>query len=93
MFLLVGLGCMGLYYLSSDAWVTTVFAILADAVLAIPTVAKAWREPASERSSAWTLGVVSSALALSICFGHDMLYVLFPLYLLVFNGGMAWLTR
>jgi len=93
MFLFLGLACMGLYYWSSDAWVTTIFAILADGLLAIPTIAKAWREPALERSPAWTLGVVSSVLALSICFGHDLLYVLFPLYLLLFNGGMAWLTR
>ncbi len=91
-FLLLGLGCMGLYYLSSNAWITTGFAILADALLGIPTIGKAWRDPASERSVAWILGAVSSALALAICVGHDWLYVLFPLYLVLFNGMMAWLT-
>ncbi|MBS1663850.1 MAG: hypothetical protein JST68_22585 [Bacteroidetes bacterium] len=91
-FLILGLGCLGLYYLSKDAWVTTIFAILADGVLGIPTIVKAWKEPASERSVAWILGAGSSVLALSICFGHDMLYALFPIYLVLFNGGMAWLT-
>jgi hypothetical protein len=92
-FLLLGLGCMGLYYWSSNAWVTTIFAILADALLAIPTIEKAWREPATEKSSAWILGAMASTLALAICVGHDILYVLFPLYLMVLNGMMAWLTR
>jgi len=91
-FLGLGLGCMGLYYVSSDAWITTGFAILADALLGIPTIAKAWRNPASEKSVAWILGAVSSALALAICVGHDWLYVLFPMYLVLFNGMMMWLT-
>jgi hypothetical protein len=92
-FLLLGLGCMGLYYWSSDAWVTTIFAILADGILAIPTIGKAWQDPASERSVAWLLGLLSSTLALIICVGHDLLYFLFPGYLLLFNGMMVWLTR
>ena len=91
-FLLLGLGCMGLYYWSSDAWITTCFAVLADALLGIPTIGKAWRDPASEKSVAWILGAVSSVLALAICVGHDWVYVLFPLYLVLFNGMMAWLT-
>jgi len=39
------------------------------------------------------LGVVSSTLALVICVHHDMIYVLFPAYLWVFNAGMVGLTR
>jgi len=92
-FLLLGLCCMGIYYWSGDAWVTTIFAILADALLAVPTLMKAWRDPASERSVAWLLGVVSSVLALIICIGHDPLYLLFPTYLLFLNGWLAWMTR
>lgn len=91
-FLILGLGCMGLYYWSKDAWVTTIFAILADLLLGVPTIVKAWKEPALERSVAWILGGVSSVLALSICFGHDWLYAIFPMYLVFFNGGMTWIT-
>jgi hypothetical protein len=92
-FLVVGLVCVGIYLLSNDPWVTTVFAVVADAALGIPTIRKAIREPASERSPAWLLGVISSALALVICIHHDPIYVLFPGYLFVFNGGMVVLTR
>jgi hypothetical protein len=91
-FLLAGLGCVGVYLGSANPWVTTIFAIVADALLGIPTIVKAYRDPASERSAAWLLGVVSSTLALVICLHHDMIYVLFPAYLWVFNAGMVWLT-
>ena len=85
--------CVMVYWLSANPWMTTIFAIGADAVLGIPTVLKAWRDPVSERSLSWLLGVVSSTLALIICVGHDWIYVLFPAYLLLFNGVMAYLTQ
>jgi hypothetical protein len=88
-----GVLCVGVYLLSNDPWMTTVFAIGADAILGVPTLMKAWRDPVSERSWAWVLGVVSSTLALIICVGHDWIYVLFPGYLLLFNGMMAYLTQ
>lgn len=88
-----GVLCVGVYLLSNDPWMTTVFAIGADAILGVPTLMKAWRDPVSERSWAWVLGVVSSTLALIICVGHDWIYVLFPGYLLLFNGAMAYLTQ
>ncbi len=92
-FLLAGLSCMGVYLGSANPWVTTIFAIIADALLGIPTFVKAYRDPVTERSAAWILGVVSSSLALAICVGHDVIYVLFPAYLWVFNAGMVGLTR
>ncbi|HVS96720.1 MAG TPA: hypothetical protein VHE54_09545 [Puia sp.] len=92
-FLLMGCLCLCIYLLSNNPWATTMFAIGADGLLGVPTVAKAWREPASERSPAWALGMISSVLALAICVGHDLIYALFPAYLLLFNGTMAWLTQ
>jgi len=92
-FLLMGCLCLGIYVLSNNPWATTLFAIGADALLGVPTIVKAWRDPASERSPAWLLGVISSMLALIICIGHDLIYVLFPAYLLLFNGTMSWLTQ
>lgn len=91
-FLAAGLACVGVYVVSDDPWVTTVFAIIADALLGIPTIVKAYREPATERSAAWLLGVVSSTLALIVCIHHDLIYMLFPAYLWVFNGVVAVLT-
>jgi hypothetical protein len=92
-FLILGLGCLCIYILSNNPWATTLFAIAADGLLGIPTIGKAWRDPASEKSPAWMLGVISSALALVICIGHDWIYVLFPAYLLLFNGSMSWMTQ
>jgi len=92
-FLVVGLICIAIYLLSSDPWITTIFAIIADAALGIPTIRNAVRAPKMERSAAWGLGVVSSTLALIICIHHDWIYVLFPGYLFLFNGTMAVLTR
>jgi hypothetical protein len=91
-FLVAGLGCVGIYVVSDNPWMTTVFAIIADGLLGIPTIVKAYREPALERSVAWLLGVLSSMLALIICIHHDLIYMLFPAYLLLFNGMMAVLT-
>jgi hypothetical protein len=91
-FLAAGLGCVGVYVVSDNPWVTTVFAIIADALLGVPTIVKAYRQPALERSVAWLLGVVSSTLALIICLHHDLIYMLFPAYLWLFNGMMAVLT-
>jgi len=91
-FLVAGLGCVGIYVVSDNPWLTTVFAIIADGLLGIPTVVKAYREPALERSPAWLLGVLSSTLALIICIHHDLIYMLFPAYLWLFNGMMAVLT-
>jgi len=92
-FLVVGLICIGIYLWSANPWVTTVFAVFADAVLGIPTIRKAYKDPATERSVAWILGVISSTLALIICIHHDLIYILFPGYLFLFNGAMACLTR
>lgn len=92
-FLGLGVLCICIYVLSDNPWATTVFAICADALLGIPTILKAVREPALERSPAWLLGMVSSSLALAICVGHNLIYVLFPAYLVLFNGTMAWLTQ
>ncbi len=92
-FLVAGLACVGIYVVSGQSLtLTTVFAIIADGLLGIPTIVKAYREPALERSAAWLLGVLSSTLALVICIHHDLIYMLFPAYLWLFNGMMAVLT-
>jgi hypothetical protein len=93
LFVLVGVVCVGIYLLSSDPWITTIFAIIADAVLGIPTIRKAYREPATERTVSWIFGTLSASLALVICIHHDVIYVLFPAYLFLCNGGMIWWTR
>jgi hypothetical protein len=92
-FLVIGLLCIGVYLLSQNPWITTIFAVIADAALGIPTIRKAIKEPATEKTVSWIMGVISSTLALTICLHHDPIYVLFPAYLFLFNGAMVYLTR
>lgn len=92
-YLFIGLACVAIYLLSNNAWITTIFAVIADAILGVPTILKAWKDPGSERSVAWTLGVLSSSIALFICIGHAAIYYLFPVYLVIFNGILALITR
>ena len=66
--------------------------VTSDALLGAPTIVKAWREPAQERSVSWVLSMTSAVLALLICIGHEIIYFLFPAYLLLYNGTMVQMT-
>ncbi len=88
-FLFLGFLCMGVYFVSKDSLLTTVFAITADFLLGIPTLIKAFKFPYLEKSKAWVFGSLSSILALSICFGDPIVYWLFPTYLLFYNLTMV----
>ena len=92
-FLALGLICLMIYLFSKDPWVTTVFAILADFLVGIPTIENGYRKPETQKTIAWTLGLISWSFSLVICIGHDLLYALFPIYLFLFNGTMVYLTR
>ncbi|MGB3074844.1 MAG: hypothetical protein WBB36_05965 [Chitinophagales bacterium] len=91
-FLLLGMLCLLIYLLSKDPWLTTVFAILADFVTGIPTIQNAYTKPETQKTAAWTCGLVSWSVFLFICLGHDWLYALFPVYLFLYNGTMVYLT-
>ena len=92
-FLILGLVCMIIYLISKDPWLTTGFAILADFIVGIPTLRHAWINPASQKTSAWTLGFISWIFSLILCIGHSWLYALFPIYLFIYNGAMIALTH
>lgn len=83
-FLFIGLLCLLIYTVSNDAWLTTIFAILADFVIGIPTLKKAYLAPHSERSIAWILSLVTWSISLVICFHHGLIYALFPVYLFAY---------
>ena len=91
-FLFLGLICLLIYYISQDAWITTCFAILADFIVGIPTLLHAYRNPISQKSSAWMLGFISWTFSLILCAGNPWLYALFPIYLFLYNGAMVLLT-
>jgi hypothetical protein len=92
-FLILGLVCLAIYITSENPWFTTGFAILADAIVGFPTIQHGFKNPASQKTIAWPLALTSWAFALVICIGHSWLYILFPIYLFLFNGLMFYLTH
>jgi hypothetical protein len=92
LFVFLGFLCMAIYIISKNVWATTVFAILADFLLGLPTIIKANNDPSSEKSPAWILGLASWSFSLIICQKHDVLFSLFPVYLFLFNVIMVYLT-
>ena len=91
-FVFASLVCIALYFMSKNALYTTVFAVLADLLLGIPTIKNAYKNPKAEKSLAWIFGLASWTIALPVCINHDLLYALFPIYLFLFNATMVFLT-
>lgn len=88
-----GLICLILYLVSKNAWLTTIYAVTADFVIAIPTIIKVIKDPESEKSSAWYISLTAWVLTLSISFNHGLLYALFPIYLFSFTFSMVLLMN
>lgn len=86
--LAAGLFCLVLYAVSNNAWLTTIYSITADFIIAIPTLIKVFANPETEKSKAWYISFVSWSLTLVLCFNHDLLYALFPIYLFTFCSAI-----
>lgn len=89
----LGIACVAIYLSTQDAWLTTVVAIIADFIVAIPTIHNAIIDPSSEKTPAWTFGVISWSSTLIVCIGYPWLYALFPIYLFLVNATMILLTN
>ncbi|MBZ0206427.1 MAG: hypothetical protein K8H89_08885 [Flavobacteriales bacterium] len=91
--LVAGLTCMGVFFLFSDPWITTVLAIIADLLVAIPMLERAFKDPAGHRTDAWPIVLLAWTLtATSILFNFSWLHMLWPLYLMGFTGLMTYLS-
>jgi len=91
-YVILGCICIGIYLASEDPWITTIYAIFADFILGIPTLRKAFYDPKSEKSPAWLLGLLSWTFSLILCLNQNLLSILFPVYLFLFNVAMVYLT-
>lgn len=91
-FLLLGFTCLLVYMFSKSALLTTLVAILADFIIGVPTIFKAFNNPELERSNAWLLGMISWAFALINCLNKEILFFFLPFYMLLFNGYILYLT-
>lgn len=92
-YLLLGICCILLYAISSDALLTTLFAVLADFILGIPTFIKTIKNPINEKSRGWNIAIISWVLTILTCYQKDLIYFLFPLYCLLFNVFMSYFTN
>lgn len=92
LFLIAGIICMIIYQASADSWLTTLFAITADLLLAIPVVKKAFGNPETEKSTSWWYGTASWLITLAIIDWGNALLLLWPVYLLAFNVTLLMLT-
>lgn len=90
--LLLGIICVGIYLMTKNAWTTTIVAIIADLLVALPTQHNAYRDPLSEKSFAWHFGAAAYLVNSIACIGQDFIYAAFPLYLLLMNSSMVFLT-
>lgn len=85
--------CVGIYTTTKDPWLTTIFAIIADFLVGIPTQRNAYKDPESEKSIAWPLGVAAFVLTIINCIGFDLIYYAFPIYLFFVNLSLTILTN
>ena len=92
-YMYLGLGCIVLYLVFSDPWSTTIFAVLADGLLGMPTIIKAFHDPKTEKSVGWNIALGCWSLTLITCAGNHVIFILFPAYCFLFNAVMTYLTR
>lgn len=85
--------CFGIAIIAVVAWqlarqpvLAISFAIVADAMAAIPTLVKAYRDPWSEHPDAWLIVAVGALLSIFSSTIFNAANLLFPSYLLVVNG-------
>ena len=92
-FISLGFICILLYLISNNAWLTTIFATLADLIIGLPTIIKAYKDPINEKSNAWLISLFSWSLTLSISFNHDFVYAIFPIYVWLYCITIVYLLH
>ncbi|MFA6050282.1 MAG: hypothetical protein WC761_03760 [Candidatus Paceibacterota bacterium] len=85
--LFLGIVCMIVYFTSKDAFVTTVFSIVSDLLVGIPTVLSVYKNPRAEDMLAWGMGTFAISLSFVVAMlESDYLLKLYPAYLFAFNA-------
>ena len=91
--------CLGILALSGLVWLvfdapvlSLVISLLAHLVGGAPTYRRAWQRPGSESAGFWSLFLVASAFSLLATLGEPARALVFPLYFVLFDGGMTLLA-
>jgi hypothetical protein len=80
----------GLVWLLFDAPVLSLaMSLLAHLVGGVPTYRRAWQRPGSESAGFWSLFLIASVFSLLATLGEPVQSLLFPLYFVLFDGGMT----
>ena len=90
-YLLLGIACVFIQLIFKSAFITTVFAMIADFILGIPTFIKTYENPKSESKAPWLLSLTSWTLTMTIAYDRGIEIWIFPLYLLLFCAIMLML--
>lgn len=88
--------CLAILVLSGVVWlvfdapvVSLVLSLLAHLVGGAPTYRRAWERPASESAGFWSLFFLASVCSLLATLGEPAQALVFPLYFVLFDGGMT----
>ena len=90
--LLFGMICLAVYLTTKNALITTILAIIADFVVAIPTLHNAYKHR-NEKSIAWYFSGTAWFVTTINCTGYNIVYYLFPVYLFLFAITMLIITH
>lgn len=74
-----------LWAITSQPAIAILFAILSDAVAAIPTVVKAWKHPETENAGPFLSGLFTSSTAFTAITALRFSEIAFPIYLISIN--------
>jgi VanZ family protein len=88
--------CLILALLLLVYWVTvhetrisTVIAVIIDAIGAIPTLIKTFRNPETETYIQWTLAGIAGFLTMLAVPRFDLILIIYPLYVVLMNGAIV----
>lgn len=74
-----------LWYVTSNANIAIVFAIATDALAAVPTIVKAWKNPETESTWPFTIGMLSPLTSFLAASSWSFAELAFPSYLIAIN--------
>ncbi len=74
-----------IYIITSNLWISILFAITSDFLAYIPTFVKSWKNPESETSSVYLGGIINNIIAMLIIKNWAFAVYSFPLYLVLVN--------
>jgi hypothetical protein len=74
-----------LWYVTSNANVAIIFAVVSDALAAVPTLIKAWRNPKTESPWPYIIGTFSPMTSYLVAASWAFSELAFPSYLIIIN--------